>query len=465
MKDSSSLWKEKVGDVREFNRKYAVFKAVKFEKVDLPVVDETTYVKIYYTSSSGLSLKIKILDSNEDVIFEGAKAYQTSTISTIINPETDQDGNAKETRATVTFEYSVDNTKSKQQFQEDVKPCWNNEVIISITPYSELVENSRCDSAQNQNFVTELSQKDSQFYDVYEFSLGNEPLSVDQPLMVRNQEVKIKLKPDISAIDDNIVGNISVTLYYDLQFVSFLGKLMKNDGIKQKFIKYSKIEIFEHELGVDTSLSKIADTITTKLDKAFYSSDESYYEADFTLSNKFLSMFDYSSSNDLDLCFPVNLLIEYVPPKSLNTDNEDENESNISYVNPPVVSKIPIKKLNNITVEVGLSESILETHPGIDLDSSLSGRMIAQMCVLENFNSNGFIFFDYEWSTMFSKSDTIYSIKYHIDESYKNIMCYFPTLQAYENTCYKLVGIKDPTMITNGDYNDVFEMANIKTSY
>jgi hypothetical protein len=380
MKDSSRLWKEKIGDVREFSRTYAVKKGTMVEKLDLPVIDEATLVKIFYKSSPGLSSKVKILDSKENVIFDSAKGYQISTTSAIINPEIDSNGEVITQKGFIVFEYTVNNTEAEELKLKDIKPCWSNQVIVTMVPYSEFVQNSKCEVVKSNDIVSTLQKQSSQFYDIYEFPLGLEPISIDEKVIIENQKVKIKLKPDITSINDKAVGNLLISIYYDLQFVTLTSKLMKNDGTLQKFIKYGTTEAFENELGTETSLSKIANSITVKLDSSFFStSSTSFLEAEFSLSSRFLTMFD--SSSNTDLCFAVNLLVEYIPPKPFASlsDSESGSSLQLAYVKPALLNKISIQKFNNITVELGFSQSLLAMYPEIDMDSSLSGTMLAQM--------------------------------------------------------------------------------------
>lgn len=105
----------------------------------------------------------------------------------------------------------------------------------------------------------------------------------------------------MSSVNDNAFGNIFVSMYYDLQFMSLSAKLMKSDGSVQKFVKYGKTDAFEPELGTSTSLSQVSNMITHKLDNEFYGSDGSYLEAEFVVSRSFLELFDTGDNSNNDL--------------------------------------------------------------------------------------------------------------------------------------------------------------------
>lgn len=142
MKDSGLLWSEKVGDVREFSRTYSVTSGITTESLDLPVIDEATLIKIFYKGSDGLSLSVKILDSNQTILFESAKPYSVSTTSAIMNPEITADGANVDRKGTVVFEYTFNEKKISSEEEKDIKPCFSSQVIISMVPYSEFIENS-----------------------------------------------------------------------------------------------------------------------------------------------------------------------------------------------------------------------------------------------------------------------------------------------------------------------------------
>jgi len=119
MKDSSSLWKEKVGDVREFVRTYSIRKPISSEKIDLPVFDETTVIKIFFRGSEGLSCKVKIIDSKNNVIFESTKLFHTGAFTAILDPETEENtGEVKVERGYVIFEYVKNGTLSTEEQKE-----------------------------------------------------------------------------------------------------------------------------------------------------------------------------------------------------------------------------------------------------------------------------------------------------------------------------------------------------------
>jgi hypothetical protein len=90
--------------------------------------------------------------------------------------------------------------------------------------------------------------------------------------------------------------------------------------------------------------------------------------------------------------------------------------------------------------------------------------MIAQMCALEHSEGSEFDFFSINTDSLFSKTNTIFPIEYEVSQDYKTIHLQFPVTQAYEDSCYKLVCRKDPSVI-QGTYFDVKYTSNIKTSY
>ena len=84
MNDSSTLWKDKVGDVKEFVRTYSVKSGMKEEVIDLPVFDEATVVKIFFKASPGLTARLKLEDSKENVLHAGTAYYEHSTFVRIL---------------------------------------------------------------------------------------------------------------------------------------------------------------------------------------------------------------------------------------------------------------------------------------------------------------------------------------------------------------------------------------------
>ena len=144
MKDSSTLWKEKVGDVREFVRTYTVRKQVDIETLDLPVFDETTVIKIFFKGSKGLNSKVKIIDSKDNVIFESTKLFHTGSFTAILDPEVDEKtGEMIQEKGYVIFEYTKNSSLSTEEKKEGAFQCWSNEVVISMNPYTELIQNSK----------------------------------------------------------------------------------------------------------------------------------------------------------------------------------------------------------------------------------------------------------------------------------------------------------------------------------
>ena len=119
LKDSSSLWKEKVGDVREFVREYSIRKSIKTETLDLPIFDETTIVKIFFKSSEGLNCRVKILDSKDNVMFESKQLYNTGSFTAILEPTVDSEtGEIKEEKANIIFEYQKNSTLSTEEVKK-----------------------------------------------------------------------------------------------------------------------------------------------------------------------------------------------------------------------------------------------------------------------------------------------------------------------------------------------------------
>jgi hypothetical protein len=143
MKDSGKFWKEKVGDVREFVRKYSLRKSVDNEKVDLPIIDEATVIKIFFNASPGLTCKIKIMDSKNNVVFESSKLFQSGSFSALLDPDLDENGQPTQEKGVVMFEYSKNSTLTEKDKKEGAVDCWKNEVVISMNPYSELIQNSK----------------------------------------------------------------------------------------------------------------------------------------------------------------------------------------------------------------------------------------------------------------------------------------------------------------------------------
>lgn len=465
MKDSSELWKEKVGDVRELMRVYSVKKGITVEKIDLPIMDEATVLKIFFKSSPGLQCKVKITDSKENVIFESNKPYETGSFSSILDPEEDENGEKIHEKGYIIFEYSYNETLVKLDKQKDVIPCWRNEVIISMNPYSEFIENSKCSVVRNSEFSTKLTKQDNKLFDVYEFNL-NEPISLDERIVMENQKLKLKFKHDYATFDKKNHGNLMILVHYDGAFISMKAKLSKYDGTTTKFIKYSQIDAYEEEMGTETALTQLANTITYTVPSDFYSVAGSYLEAEFSLTDKFLALFDDEETSST-LCFPVSVMIEYIPPNTgadAPREEGEEGTSKIKFVSPAILKDIPINNYHNITLDITLDQSITEAYPNIDPASALSGTMIAQMCALEHSEGSEFDFFSINTDSLFSKTNTIFPIEYEVSQDYKTIHLQFPVTQAYEDSCYKLVCRKDPSVI-QGTYFDVKYTSNIKTSY
>jgi hypothetical protein len=209
----------------------------------------------------------------------------------------------------------------------------------------------------------------------------------------------------------------------------------------------------------------MANTISYKVPSPLYSKTDSYLEAEFSLTDKFVSLFEDEVSSD-QICFPVNLLIEYVPPNmgANKARTEDDGDSRIEMVLPAIMNDIPITKYHNITIQVNLDTSLVDAYPSIDPSSTLSGTMVSQMCALEHDEGSEFDFFVIDTENVYSKTNTILPYEYEVSEDFKSVFLHFPVGQAYEDSCYKLVCRKDPTVI-QGTYYSVEETSAIQTKY
>jgi hypothetical protein len=463
MKNSGKLWKEKVGDVREFVRTYSIRKSVDVEKIDLPMIDESTVIKIFYIASPGLTCKIKITDSKENVVFESSKLFQTGSFSALLDPDLDADGQPSQEKGFVMFEYSKNSTLTAQDKKEGAFDCWKNEVVISMNPYSELIQNSKCDVVKNTEFTPKLKKLDNSMFDVYEFDL-DAPISLDERLILENQKLKVRFKHSIIANEDKQHGSLLMLIHYDFAFLSMKSKLLKYEGKKQKFITYGQTNAYEEEMGTETSMTQMANTIQYSIPSSFYTND-TYLEAEFSLNDKFMTLFEDEVSSS-EICFAINLMIEYVPPGiGANTKRDDDDfESRIELINPAILRDIPINKYHNITLTLQLDTSITKAYPSIDPASTLSGSLIQQMCALEHDEGSEFNFYSINTDGVYSKTNTIFPIEYSVSDDYKKIYLQFPVSQAYEDSCYKLVCRKDPTFIS-GTFYDVKDTSGIETKY
>ena len=466
MNDSSSLWKEKVGDVREFVRNYSIRKAVQTERIDLPVFDETTVIKIFYKASKGLSCRVKIVDSNENVVFESTKNYKTGSFTAILDPDDDgETGVKKEEKGYVIFEYSKNETMPKSEKKEGSISCWSNDVVISMNPYTELIENSKCEVVKNTEFTPKLPKVDNQMFDIYQFDL-NSPISVDERIILEKEKLKVRFNFDSQTYDKMKHGTLLILVHYDFAFISMKSKLTKSDGTKNKFLKYGDTDSFEDELGLETAMTQMANSISYQIPGSYYGKTDSYIEAEFSLTDKFMSIFEKELFN-FESCFPLNLVVEYVPPgqgADKTRDEDDDSQSRIELIVPAILNNVPISQYHNLTVAVTLDSSIIDAYPSIDPASSLSNTMMQQMCALEREEGSEFDFSYINPDSVFYKTDTVFPIEYYISEDYKIVSLHFPVTQVYEDSCYKLVCRKDPTVI-HGTFYDVEQTSGIKTKY
>jgi hypothetical protein len=397
-------------------------------------------------------------------VFESNKLYSTGSFSAILDPDEEENTQAQE-KGFIIFEYSKNQTAINEDNKKDIVDCWSNEIVVAMNPYSELIENSKCETVKNSEFSTKLVKIDNQLFDVYEFSL-NESISLDERIILEKQKLKIKFNHDTVSYDNNKYGSLMIIAHYDFPFLSMKSKLSRATGSRQKFIKYGEANVYEEELGTETSLTQMSNTITYTIPNTLYSSSGSILEAEFSLTDKFLSLFDEGAAGT-DICFPLNLMIEYVPPNTgANADEEDDGEltSNIRMVAPAMLSEIPITKFHNITLQVFLDKSITEAYPDIDLTSSLSGTLISQMCALEHSEGTEFDIELMGVDNLFTKTSSIFPVEYSVSEDYKTIYLQFPVTQAFQGSCYKLVCRKDPTIV-RGKYYDLKEISNLQTSF
>lgn len=462
MKDSASLWKDKVGDTQEFVRTYCVKDPSRVEKLDLPVVGEATIIKIFFKTLEGLKTKAKIVDSADQILFETKKSYQWGSFTAILTPDEDSDGELIPEKAFIIFEYSSEDSDFNGAKLD---------VVISMTPYSEVLENSKCDQVKKTEVTGNLNKLDNQMFDIYEFDLDH-AISIDERIIIENQKLKVRFKNTGNAQTNDLEGSLLVYVHYNHAAVTINSKLLKNNGATSTFVKYGISEAFEPELDTESSLAQLSNMLGVTISDKFYTESGAYYEADFIISDKFLSLFEEDAINS-KLCFPVNLVVEYVPPRarpeeSLPSSEDDiaENVANIQFVSPPKLKRIPIKKYHNVTIEITLDQSLTEAYPDLDPTSTLSGTLISQMCALENADSTSdeldFLYIDFD-NTMY-KTNTIMPVEYEVSDDYKKINLEFPTFQAYENTCYRLVCRADPSVV-QGNYYDLKKLAGIETQY
>ena len=462
LNNSSSLWKDKVGDVKEFVRTYSVKSGVTEEVIDLPAFDETTVIKVFFKASSGLTARLKLTDSKENINHAGKAWYEYSTFVSILVPDEDQDGQVIHENGLLTLEYKINSTESKNNEPQD---WWRMELIVSLVPFSELIENLKWDLVKQGDYSTSLTKVQNNLFDVFELNLDN-PISIDEKIYMENEKLKLKLKNNnISDTKNN--GNILINVYYDFPYIALNSKLRSIDNTNQQFITNGDFDIFEEELGTETSLSQISNVIKYKIPSKFYANSNSYLEAEFYLTAPYLLLFDKTDISS-ELCFPLSVSIEYIPPKtSSEAIAEDEEDLvGIKFVEPAVIDKIPIQQYSNITLKIHLDKSLTEAFPDISFDSSITGTMVSQIWALSNANNSlkEISVFEISSSSDFYKTDTILPMEYEVSADYTMIFLQFPTHQAFEKTCYKLVCKSDITDLTN-QYYDVKDKYNIQTKY
>lgn len=377
LKDSSSLWKDKVGDAKELVRTYSVKSGITEEVIDLPAFDETTVIKIFFKASSGLTARLKLTDSKENIIHAGKAYYEYSTFVTILIPDEDKDGQVIHENGLLTLEYKFNTTESTTADQE--VDCWRMEIIISLVPFSELVENLKCDLVKKGEYSSSLTKIPNNLFDTYEFNLDN-PISIDEKVYMENEKLKLKLKNNNVSNTKND-GNILINVYYDFPYIALNSKLRSVDKTYQKFITFGELNIFEEELGTETSLSQISNVVKYSIPSSFYQSSSSYLEAEFYLTPNYLLLLENSGTNS-ELCFPVSISIEYIPPKATTamSDEDEEDIVGIRFIKPAIIdTKIPIMQYSNITLEIELDKSLTEAFPEISIDSSITGTMVSQI--------------------------------------------------------------------------------------
>lgn len=164
-----------------------------------------------------------------------------------------------------------------------------------MVPYSEFVENLKCEVVKRGDFSTRLSKTDSQLFDVYELNLDN-PISMDEQIYLEHEKLKVRLK-NTSPTSPQRPGNIFISAHYDLPFVTLSSKLMRTTDGSQKFIKYGEEDTYEEELSAGTAVTQISNTLKYSIPASFYSNSKSVLEAEFSLGSKYLSLLDETVSN------------------------------------------------------------------------------------------------------------------------------------------------------------------------
>ena len=378
-------------------------------------------------------------------------------------PDETDDGQIVHENALLTFEYQANKTESQKK--EESEEWWRMEVIITLVPFTELVENLKCSVVKQGDYSNSLNKVQSKLFDIYEFNLDN-PISIDEKIYMENEKLKLKLKNNNVSTTKND-GNIMINVYYDFPYIALNSKLRSINNALQTYITSGEFDVYEEELGTETSLSQISNVIKYTIPASFYADSSSYLEAEFYLSNNYLLLFDKSDINS-ELCFPLSISIEYIPPKTTQqtTSEDDEELVGIKFVKPAIINNIPILQYSNITLEVELDVSLKDAFPEISFDSSITGTMVSQMCALSNNNQNQnqISVFEVDFGAENYKTDTILPIDYEVSQDFKKLYLQFPVHQAYEKTWYKLVCKSDITDLSNA-YFDVKDKFNIQTKY
>lgn len=334
-----------------------------------------------------------------------------------------------------------------------------------MNPYTELIQNSKCEIVKSSEFTSKISKIDNQLFDIYEFSLSD-PISLNERLILENSKMKIRLKHNEVNYSKDQHGVLLILVHYNFAFVSMKSKLNRIDEKRSKFLSYGETSTFEDQLNTQISMTQMSNLIKYEIPSTFYEKEKSYLEAEFSLTDKFMSIYEDLTNND-KMCWPINLMIEYIPPGSGANKQKEEDfdvESKIELITPAILNDIPITDDHNLTLKVSLDTSITTAYPNIDPASSLSGTMLQQMCALELGDGSEFDFYTFDIEGLYSKTNTIFPTEYSISYDYKEVFLYFPVSQAYEDSCYKLVCKKDPTII-HGTFYNTEETAGIETKY
>ena len=334
-----------------------------------------------------------------------------------------------------------------------------------MNPYTELIQNSKCEFVKNSEFTPKISKTENRLFDIYEFNLSD-PINIDERLILENSKLKVKLTHDSAEYSKDQHGMLLVMVHYDFAFVSMKSKLNRLTGKKKKFLAYGKTESFEDQLQTEASMTQMANVIKYKIPASFYAKGDSSLEAEFALTDKFISIYENSQFND-ETCWPINLIIEYIPPgKGANRPKEDDGESHsmIEMITPATLQNIPISDQQNLTVQLSFDTSITDAYPGLDTSSSLAGTLIQQMCTLESSEDREFNYFWIDIMGLFEKTGTIFPMQYFLSKNHKEVTLIFNVRQVYEDSCYSLTCKKDPTVI-DGTYYRVNETTGIDTKY